>query len=198
MHNGPESCGNDGAGGNCGKPTTGFPRVSTAPWKSRQRRAGFPHSHSSDDGLLVEREEQNAAAKQEQVRQQETKKGGSFSSMASGSCLLETTSHFQDHSWIGICCCGTRIAAPAASRSITRNNGFSSTYKSRFGTRYSRYSPDRSTRADLRVARNPAWGWCSLLVTSSGPATSSGSGRRAPVRPTETNLITRHRRAAGL
>jgi hypothetical protein len=35
--------------GKRGKPKAGFPLFPRAPWKSRQRRARFPHSHSSDD-----------------------------------------------------------------------------------------------------------------------------------------------------
>src|ERR1039457_4210971 len=32
-----------------GKPKAGFPLFPRAPWKSRQQRARFPHSHSSGD-----------------------------------------------------------------------------------------------------------------------------------------------------
>ena len=35
--------------GKRGKPEAGFPLFPRAPWESRQRRARFPHSHSSDD-----------------------------------------------------------------------------------------------------------------------------------------------------
>src|SRR5215467_603074 len=35
--------------GKRGKPTGRLPTLSTSPWESRQTRARFPHSHSSDD-----------------------------------------------------------------------------------------------------------------------------------------------------
>src|ERR1039457_4122223 len=35
--------------GKRGKPKAGFPLFPRAPWKSRQRQARFPHSHSSGD-----------------------------------------------------------------------------------------------------------------------------------------------------
>ena len=35
--------------GKRGKPKAGFPLFPRAPWKSRQKQARFPHSHSSDD-----------------------------------------------------------------------------------------------------------------------------------------------------
>src|SRR5579872_1910220 len=44
-----ERCGNAGAVESVESPTAGFPRFPRAPWKSRQRQARFPHSHSAGD-----------------------------------------------------------------------------------------------------------------------------------------------------
>jgi len=117
----PESCGNDRADGNCGKPAAGFPRVPTALWESRQRRAGFPHSHSSDDRLERGREANTESeplrrsglrppaasgarpAQSGESHRKEDPSSGCFRLMSIGKKL-----HFQAHPWIGICCGGSR------------------------------------------------------------------------------------------